>query len=241
MSFPFVVRGAPGDEYIQGTDKLHPFGTLMVTQDGRKFRYAKAGELLVCGESLQGPDEEVEVDLTVAAGSDGDQFVSVTGKGTEAEDFYKEGYIWINLPGSTKVRLYQVASHLVLATAAGKIINITDSRGVQGALAGDEEATLQANPLDGVITNTGGVASSFAGIAVEDIASSSYGWIQTGGVCAASASTAMAEGGVVTSFSGAAGLVDICGADTEANIGHCIRGQTGTGTLETSLIFLTVD
>ena len=241
MSYPFAVRGAPGDEYIQGTDQLHPLSTLMVTQDGRKFRYAKAGELLVCGESLQSADEEVEVDLTVAAGSDGDQFISVTGKGTEAKDFYKEGYIWINLPGSTKVRLYQVASHVVLATAAGKKIFITDSRGVQGALVGDEEATLQANPFDGVITNAGSTDSGFAGIAVEDIASSSYGWVQTGGVCAASANTAMAEAEAVTSFSGAAGKVDIRGAVTELVIGYCIRGQTGTGTLETSLIFLTVD
>ncbi|KKK48229.1 hypothetical protein LCGC14_3147260, partial [marine sediment metagenome] len=47
MSYPFAVRGAPGDEYIQGTDQLHPLGTLMVTQDQRRFRYVKAGELLL--------------------------------------------------------------------------------------------------------------------------------------------------------------------------------------------------
>ena len=93
MAYPFAIRGAPGDEYIQGTDKLHPLGTLMVTQDARKFRYAKAGELLVAGESLQGPDEEVEVDLTVAAGSDGDQLISITGTGTEAEAFYDLDYL----------------------------------------------------------------------------------------------------------------------------------------------------
>ena len=241
MSYPFAIRGAPGDEYIQGTTKLHQLGTLMATHDGRKFRYAKAGELLVCGESLQGPDEEVEVDLTVAAGTLGDQFISVTGKGTEAKDFYQDGYIYINLPGSTQVRLYQVASHAVLAISAGHKINITDSRGVQNTLIGDEEATLQANPFDGVITNAGSTDSGFAGIAVEDIASGSYGWVQTGGVCAASANTAMAEAEAVTSFSGAAGKVDIRGAVTELVIGYCIRGQTGTGTLETSLIFLTVD
>ncbi len=241
MSYPFAIRGAPGDEYIQGTEKLHQLGTLMVTHDQRKFRYALAGELLVCGESLQGPDEEIEVDLTTAAGSDGDQFISITGKGTEAVNFYQDGYIWISLPVSTKVRLYQVASHGLLAISAGHKIVLTDSRGVQGALVGDEESTLQANPFSNVITNDGGVASSFAGIACEDIASGAYGWIQTGGVCAASAATAMAESGVVTSLSGSAGKVDICGAVTEANIGHCIRGQAGTGTLEASLIFLTVD
>ena len=241
MSYPFAVRGAPGDEYIQGTDQLHPLGTLMVTQDQRRFRYCKAGELLVAGESLQGPDEEVEVDLTVAAGSDGDQFVKLTGKGTEAANFYKEGYIWINLPGSTKVRLYQVASHAVLAISAGHEIAITDSRGVQGALAGDEEATLQANPWDGVITNDGTTGAGFAGVACEDIASSSYGWVQTGGVCAASLNTAAVEAGPVTCLSGATGKLDVVGADTEPIVGYVIRGQTGTGTLETSLVNLTVD
>ena len=124
--FPFTVRGAPGDEFAQGTDKLHELGTLMVQADSRKFRYAKAGELLVAGESLQGPDEEVEVDLTVAAGSLGDQFITVTGKGTEAEDFYVDGTICITLPGSTKVRLYKIASHLIMAADAGHKIYITD-------------------------------------------------------------------------------------------------------------------
>ncbi len=241
MSYPFAVRGAPGDEYIQGTDKLHPYGTLMVTQDQRRFRYCKAGELLICGESLQGPDEKVEVDLTVAAGSDGDQFVSVTGKGTEAKDYYKEGYIWISLPVSTKVRMYQVTGHVVLATAAGKKIFISDSRGVQGALAGDEEATLQANPFDGVITNDGTTGAGFAGVACEDIASGAYGWIQTGGVCAASLNTAAVEAGPVTSLSGATGKLDVVGADTEPIVGYVIRGQVGTGTLESSLVMLTVD
>ena len=241
MAYPFAIRGAPGDEYIQGTDKLHPLGTLMVTQDARKFRYAKAGELLVAGESLQGPDEEVEVDLTVAAGSLGDQFINVTGKGTEAKDFYVDGTICITLPGATQVRLYKIASHLVLAIDAGHKIYITDSRGTQEAMAGDEKAVIQANPFDGVKTNTGGVDSGFAGIAVEDIASASYGWVQTGGVCIASAVTAMAESGVVTAVSAGAGKVDIKAVDTEVVIGYCIRGQTGTGTLEASLIFLTVD
>ena len=240
-SYPLAIRGAPGDEFAQGTDQLHPFGTIMVTQDGRTFRYVEAGELLVAGESLQSADEEVEVDLTVAAGSLGDQFITLTAKGTEAEDFYKEGYIWINLPGSTKVRLYQVKSHLVLAVSAGHKINLVDDAGTQEAMVGDEEATLQANLFDGVITHTGSANSGFVGIAVEDIASGSFGWVQTGGICAASAATAMAESGAVTCISASAGKVDIVAADTEPIIGHCVRGQTGTGTLEASLIFLTVD
>ena len=240
-SFPLFIRGAPGDEFAQGTDKLHPFGTLMQTQDGRKFRYCKAGELLIAGESLQGPDEEVEVDLTVAAGSLGDQFITLTAKGTEAEDFYKEGYIWINLPGSTKVRLYQVKSHLVLAIAAGNIINLVDDAGTQEAMVGDEEATLQANPFDGVITNDGTTGAGFAGVACEDIASASFGWVQTGGVCVASLNTAAVEAGPVTSLSGATGKLDVVGADTEPIVGYVIRGQTGTGTLESSLVMLTVD
>ena len=241
MSYPFAIRGAPGDEYIQGTTQLHQLGTLMFTHDERRFRYALAGELLVCGESLQGPDEEVEVDLTVAAGSLADQFISVTGKGTEAANFYKDGYICITLPGSTQVRLYQVASHALLAVSAGHKITITDSRGTQNALIGDEEATLQANPWSNIKTNTGSADAGFAGIAVEDIASASYGWVQTGGPCVASAATAMAESGALTAVSASAGKVDVVGADTEPIIGYCIRGQTGTGTLEASLVMLTVD
>jgi hypothetical protein len=243
MSFSHVIWGFPGQQFTQTTARNAgiTLGTLMIFEDGRKFRYCKAGELLVCGESLQGPDEEVEVDLTVAAGSLGDEFISVTGKGSEAEDFYKEGYISISLPGSTKVRLYRVKSHLVLAISAGHKIFIEDDGGTQEALVGDEEATLQANPWDGVITNDGTTGAGFAGVACEDIASSSYGWVQTGGLCVASLNTAAVEAGPVTCLSGATGKLDVVGADTEPPVGYVSRGQTGTGTLEASLVILTVD
>ncbi len=241
MSFPFTVRGDPGDEYVQGTSQLHPLGTLMVFQNGRKFRYVKAGELLLVAESLQGPDEEVEVDLTVAAGTIGDQFISLTGKGTEAKDTYAEGFIYLTIPGSSSCRMYQVSGHKVLAIAAAQIINIVDDGGTQEAIVGDEEANLQKNPWKDVKSNTGGADSGFAGIAVEDIASGSFGWAQTGGPAIARAVTAMAESGAVTAVSGTASEVDVVGADTEPIIGYCIRGQTGTDSIEVSFIMLTVD
>ena len=241
MSYPFAVRGAPGDEYIQGIDQLHPLGTLMVTQDQRRFRYVKAGELLLVGETLQGPDEEVEVDLTVAAGTIADQFISLTGKGTEAANTYAEGYIYLSIPGSSSCRMYQVASHLVLAISAGHKIFITDSRGTQEAIVGDEEATLQKNPWKDIKSNTGAADAGFAGIAVEDIASGSYGWVQTGGPAIARCDTAVAEGVSVTAVSATASELALTGASTESVVGYVIRGATGTDSIEVSFVMLTVD
>ncbi len=241
MSYPFAVRGDPGDEYVQGTDQLHPLGTLMVFQNGRKFRYVKAGELLLVAESLQGPDEEVEVDLTVAAGTIADQFISLTGKGTEAKDTYAEGFIYLSIPGSSSCRMYQVASHAVLAISAGHIIYIKDDGGTQEAIVGDEEATLQKNPWKDVKSNTGGADSGFAGIAVEDIASGSFGWAQTGGPAIARAATGIAEAAAITAVSANASELDVSAGGAESVVGYCIRGQTGTDAIEVSFVMLTVD
>lgn len=241
MSFPLYVRGDPGDEYIQGTDQLHPLGTLMAFQNGRKFRYISAGELLLVAESLQGPDEEVEVDLTVAAGTIADQFISLTGKGTEAEDFYKEGFIYLTIPGSSSCRMYQIKSHLVLAVATGQIINIVDDAGTQEAISGDEEANLQQSPWANVKSNTGGQDAPFVGIAVEDIASGSFGWAQTGGPAIARCAVAVSEGDCLTAISANASELDAKAASTEPAVGYVIRGQTGTDTIEVSFVMLTVD
>lgn len=242
MSYPLgVIRGDPGDEYAQGTDQLHALGTLMVLTNGRKFRYIKAGELLLVAESLQGPDEEVEVDLTVAAGTIADQFISLTAKGTEAKDFYKEGFIYISEPGSSSCRIYQISGHALLAIAAGNIINIVDDAGTQEAIVGDEVGMIQASPWDGVKSNTGGQDAPFAGIAVEDIASASYGWAQTGGVCLARCAATVSEADCLTAVSANASELDAKAASTESAVGYVIRGQTGTATIECSLVMLTVD
>jgi hypothetical protein len=242
MSIPLgIIRGDPGDEYAQGTDQLHALGTIMVFANGRKFRYCKAGELLLVAESLQGPDEEVEVDLTVAAGTIGDQFISLTAKGTEAKDFYKEGFIYLSIPGSSSCRLYQIKSHALLAIATGNIINIVDDAGTQEAIVGDEEAAIQASPWAGVKSHTGGQDAPFVGIAVEDIASGSFGWVQTGGPGIARLSTTVAEGDAITSTSGTASELDVKAASSEPVVGYVVRGPTGTDSIEVGLVMLTVD
>ena len=240
MSFPFVVRGDPGDQFVQGTDKLHLLGSRMEFQDGRKFRYTLAGELLVVGETLQGAVDANNLDIACAAGTVGDTFISVTAGYTSAKNFYQDGYIYVNVPGSTKVYLYTVSSHILLVATTGQIINISDRGGTQQAIVGNEQITLRANPWSGVITYANSATAGFAGIAVEDIASSAYGWVQTGGPVTAQCATAVVEGASLTPL-GQAGVLDVEGAAGEPIVGYFLRGQSSQESLEASLIFLTVD
>ncbi len=241
MALPFDVRGDPGDQFAQGTDKLHALGTIMYFADGRKFRYCLAGELLLIGESLQTPVHTANLDAACAAGSLGDQFISFTSDNTAAKDFYAEGYIYMSIPGSTNCRMYQIDTHALLTSSSGDLIYLKDDAGTQEAVVGDEEVSLTPNPFSNVVSFATGNTAGFAGIAVEDIASASYGWIQTGGIAVARCTTAVVETVALTPVSAAVSELDVVGADVEPIVGYCVRGASGTDAIEVSLVFLTVD
>jgi len=237
MSFPVTIRGDAGDQFVQSTGQVLPLGTMMVFNDGRKYRYCKAGELLVVAETLQSPIDANNLDMAAAAGSVGDAYISVTSDNANAANFYAEGYIYCNLTGG--FRLYQVKSHAVLTSGAGDLIYLASPNGVEETITAGDEFTLRPNPYSNVITHpTGAATAGFVGIAVENIASGSYGWIQTGGPCGAKCVTAVVEGVAVTPI-GQAGELDVVGAFTEAIAGHVIRGASNVN--ETSLIMLTLD
>lgn len=237
MSFPNVIRGDPGDQFTQTTtQKSQPLGTKMVFQDGRTFRYSKAGELLVVGETLQGAIDANNLDMAAATGSVGDTFISVTSDNANAANFYKDGYIYCNKTGTFTI--YQVKSHILLTGGSGDIINIEEDGGLAFAITAGDEFTLRANPWSGVITYAATATAGFAGIACEDIASGSFGWVQTGGVCVQDTVTAVIEGASLTPF-GQAATLDVVGSDEEPIVGYALRGASSAN--EGSLIFLTVD
>lgn len=237
MSFPNVIWGSPGDQFTQTTaQKGHQLGTLMIFPDGRKFRYCKAGELLVVGETLQGAIDANNLDMVAVAGSVGDTFIDVTTDNANAKNFYKDGYIYCNKTGTFAI--YQVKDHLLLTAGAADIINIEEKNGLAFAITAGDEFTLRANPWSAVITYANTATAGFAGIACEDIASGSFGWCQTGGACVQDTVTAVIEGASLTPM-GQAGTLDVVGAVGEPVVGYVLRGASDTN--EGSLIMLTVD
>lgn len=238
MADPVFIEGNPGDQFAQGVTKTLPFGTLMMFPDGRKFRYASAGELLVVGETLQSSATLTDIDLVCAGNSVGDASISVTSVTTAAANFYAEGFVGLN-KGDTLGRCYQVLSHALLTGGAGDLIYITDPNGLTEAISAADEATLIASPYKNVITHPATTESACAiGVACEDIASASYGWIQRGGVACVLATNG-ADGDNFVAVSGTGGRGEVQGGDAEPAIGICIAPSTAAG--EGALIYLTLD
>ena len=241
MSFPTVIRGDQGDEFVQTTDQRHPFGTLMVYTDGRKFRYVSAGELLVVGESLQSSALIGNQDMATATGVANARIISCTTDGTEAANLYKEGYIWIN-SGTNLGRIYQIESHAVLTGGAGDEFTIVDEDGpTAGAtVAADDTASIVLNPYKNVITTPVTTETgACVGIAVEDIASASFGWIQTGGVAAPTLNAADIEGTAIAGTPGSAGRAELVGTDIEPMIGRVLVGPNAGG--DAGCVILSLD
>ncbi len=237
MSYPRIIWGDPGDQFTQTTTKGgHVLGTLMIFPDGRKFRYCKAGELLVVGETLQGAIDANNLDMAAATGSVGDTYISVTSDNANVKNFYQDGYIYCNKTGTFTI--YQVKNHLLLTSGAGDLINIKAKNGLAFAITAGDEFTLRANPWSGVITYPATATAGFAGIACENIASGSFGWCQTGGACVQDTVTAVIEGASLTPF-GQAATLDVTGGSAEPIVGYVLRGASSTD--EGSLIMLTVD
>jgi hypothetical protein len=203
-----------------------------------KFRYAKAGELLVRGETLQSSATLTNVDMATVGAAKGDAYVSITSVGTEAANTYAEGFIYVNKGGALGL-MHGVLSHATLTGGAGDLIYVVEPDGLGMAVTNGDESTLIQNPYKGVITAPATTESaSPCGVACEPIASASYGWVQTGGAAAVLATNG-ADGDAIAALSGTGGRAEACGADTEFPIGVVIAPSTAAG--EGAAVLLTID
>lgn len=215
-----------------------PVGTGMDYEDGRKFRFALAGELLVPGEILEGEQISTEDDLTCAAGSIGDKSITLTSQGTEVANYYKGGYIFINTtPGLADN--YKIDGHLLLTSGSGDIINLAEGESLKRALTTDSRASILRNPWRGLVTLATTALGFAAGVAVSAIPSGEWGWVQTGGPCAVFGGAADIEGIAFAAADDTAGFGITKDALGEFVIGQVMLGGTQDG--DASLVYLTLD
>lgn len=192
MSFPSVINADIGSglHFLEETTKSKPFGQRAVYPDGRRYGYAKAGAALIAGDLLGGApliagDDTDLVTAVTAAGATSITFTSAT---TTAANNYDEGWVHVNLAADAKAMgLYAAkasGSHLVLTSGAGDIINLAAGETVQVALGSSDEIGLNKNEFDGVVVAPTTATNRHVGVTTTAIASGSYGFVQTFGVCA---------------------------------------------------------
>jgi len=216
--------------------QMHNLGAKCVADDGRVFRYAKAGETLVPGTLLQAPVEKTNhQDVVPAIAAIGATQITVTLGATAATaNYYAGGWAIITVTPGQGYQ-YKIKSHPAADSAATLVLTLEDPLVI--ALTASSNVDLVPNPFNGVIINPSTATSCPVGVAVYPITSAYYGWVQTGGVATLlAADGAVVVGTSVVASNATAGAVEAA-TGAQAVVGVAVTGiaQTEYGAIKLSI------
>jgi hypothetical protein len=186
MSTPLVLFGPSGEQFNQYTTQRWPFGTQLVMQDGRKYRFGYAPTLLVVGDLLTSAANVANhVNLTAVASALGTGTPSVTTGATAATaNQYAEGFAVVSVTPDGG-RVYKIDNHLANAGSAALVLNLAAGDTIKAAWTTTSRVDLIKNPYDGVIqAPVTTITGAPVGAACSAIAAGAYGWVQTAGIAA---------------------------------------------------------
>lgn len=197
--------------FVSSATQQHPLGTRGYTEDGRAFRYAKAGASdLVAGQLVQAPAViaghlALTVATSVGSTGIGSLAIGVTCVSAAAANLYAEGFLQISA-GVGQGLNYRINNHALVSTGATGTFNLYPEDALAVAIGTTSIVALIANKYNGVIqvpvtTPTNVVV----GLAPYIIGSTQYGWIQTWGDAACLMAGAGTQGNPLVGASATAG------------------------------------
>ena len=182
MSFMNFVMGADQTVYSTTTTRRFPFGTLLVTQDGRQYRYTENGGTAIGtvtgGRVFQSsaPSANYDNQAVAAAAAVGDRSITVTLGGAPALDLFAGGYVAINdVDGEGYIY------HVVSNTAAASCVFTLEPPGIRVALTTSSEANAVLNPFKDVVVHDSPPTAPAMGATPSAWAADVFGWGQTRG------------------------------------------------------------
>lgn len=214
--------------FSESSTQLHPLGETAVTNDGRTYRYAKAGgTALVKGKLQQASAEDTSTqNLTAVAASAGDVSVSASSTVTITANEYANGFLVVTVTPDVG-SIYKIKSHAAY-TAAAPTFTLEDP--ILAAWTTSTRIDLVRNPYQSVIVNPTTYTSAPIGVAVYNITAAYFGWLQVGGVAAVLADGANAVGVGVVASNGVAGAVEDAAAPVTQStlVGVSVTGCADT-------------
>lgn len=228
--------------YEASSNQQHALGQMAMTADGRKFRYVKAGELLVTGDLYQNAAVSTNfVSMaTPSAEAIGSSNVEVTLGGTAVTaNQFDGGYLVISA-GTGIGQQFVIESHDV-QTATGGACTFKISGTLAVALvAASSTVTVVKSPYIDVVKQAAAPTGVAIGVAVFAIPSGEFGWIQSGGVvgCLSDNTTTSLDAKGLSNSTATAGAMALA-LTTDARIGNTIQLTTVSATV--SPIQLTLD
>lgn len=189
MSFPGVIHGQEGEQFNSYTTQRWPLGTMLLLQDGRRFRFGKNGAgaatagLLFQSEVPDGNFDTLAVPAaTSTTGTAGTRKVKITlPAASVAKNLWAEGYLVTEAAaGAGEGYAYKVVSHPASAGSEDIVVDIATP--LKHTLTTSDKATMIKHPGGDVIVHPAPPTAALYGVAAGAIAASSYGWFAVGGV-----------------------------------------------------------
>lgn len=236
-----AISIAPQELFTSSTTQGTDLGAFASTGDGRYFRYALNGSvLMVVGKVYQGPAEDATNQspaggLSVAAAAIGATSVTTTTTVTLAANLLAGGYMSVAISSGLGQNLKIKGN--TAATAAAVTFTLEDP--LQVALTTSSKIVVHKSPYDSIVVAPATLTAAPVGVSVYAIPAASYGWIQTHGPA-----TCLITGTFATAGLAAGVLV----GGTIGSLAPCIAGTPvlaytmGIGaTTEYDAVFLQID
>lgn len=223
------VQVAAQKLFSSSADQMHNLGETVFSNDGRAFRYAKAGATSLVPGKLQQSAAEVTGDqnLTAVAAAIGDLVIASTSTVTVTANQYAGGLAMITVtPGLGYA--YKISGHAAYTAAAPSFSLVADNP-VNIALTTSSRIDLVSNPYSAVIVNPATASSTPVGVANFPITNAQFGWLQVAGVACVLADGTVTVGTAVDASNGTAGAVEAHPeAGVQAPVGIAVTGIATT-------------
>lgn len=230
------------DLYAYGSVPVTEVGQLIFGNNGKAFRYVKAGgSALVVGNLLQSSAVDTQFDdMAVASNAAAGSYeVTLTnGTTTIASGDFVGGTFEVSVtPGLGDE--YTIISHTAGVTSGNPVTVVLDRPLRTTLTSAASKVTLRRSPWAGVIQipASGSGTGAPVGVAVVAIPASNYGWVQTKGVAAVlSDNSTFAVGSALSNSAATAGCVGVFVAGTTRQfIGHAMRAAASGKTIPVQL------
>ena len=226
--------------YSTSTTALHNIGEYMVTNDGRGYRYCKAGgSALVVGKIQQAKAEDTsnEQEITITNAAVGDLTIVSTDTVTLAANLLAGGFLIVSEGTLGVGQTYKLKGNTAASSA---VVTFNLDEAVRVATTGTCKVDVKVNPYMSVIVAPTTQTSAIVGAAQYAIGSSEFGWLQTRGVCAilAQGTVVVGDGLVPANTTTTGTVVSRADASLEASIGYALHGAAST---DYCLAYLTIN
>ena len=213
--------------HSESSTALHDIGSLIFSNDGRSFKYCKAGgTALVAGKLQQSSAEDTTnfQNLTCAVSSAGATSITTTSTVTLTANQLAGGLLTVVSATTGAGFVYKIKSHAA-ATAAVVTINLEDP--IVVATTGTVVIDMIPNPYSAVIVNPTTATSAPIGVAVYNTTAAYFGWLQVGGVASILSDAGSTVGTNVSASNATAGAVEAA-VTAQAAIGVAVTGVATT-------------